>query len=144
MKFKRIKAIREDSDLTQTEIASILQVSRSAYSLWELGINTIPLNKLNEFCNFFNLSLDYILEITDVKNYTLVNKNINKVILSKRLKEIRKKERKTQEEIARLLNTTHSTWSAYENNKVLIPTIFIWKFAKEYNCSIDWLCGRTN
>ena len=144
MKFKRIKAIREDSDLTQTEIASILQVNRSAYSLWELGINTIPLNKLNEFCNFFNLSLDYILEITDVKNYTLVNKNINKVILSKRLKEIRKKERKTQEEIARLLNTTHSTWSAYENNKVLIPTIFIWKFAKEYNCSIDWLCGRTN
>lgn len=144
MKFKRIKAIREDSDLTQTEIASILQVNRSAYSLWELGINIIPLNKLNEFCNFFNLSLDYILEITDVKNYTLVNKNINKVILSKRLKEIRKKERKTQEEIARLLNTTHSTWSAYENNKVLIPTIFIWKFAKEYNCSIDWLCGRTN
>lgn len=144
MKFKRIRAIREDSDLTQTEIASILQVNRSAYSLWELGINTIPLNKLNEFCNFFNLSLDYILEITDVKNYTLVNKNINKVILSKRLKEIRKKERKTQEEIARLLNTTHSTWSAYENNKVLIPTIFIWKFAKEYNCSIDWLCGRTN
>ena len=144
MKFKRIKAIREDSDLTQTEIASILQVNRSAYSLWELGINTIPLNKLNEFCNFFNFILDYILEITDVKNYTLVNKNINKVILSKRLKEIRKKERKTQEEIARLLNTTHSTWSAYENNKVLIPTIFIWKFAKEYNCSIDWLCGRTN
>lgn len=144
MIFKRIKAIREDNDLTQTEIARILNVNRSAYSLWELGINTIPLNNLNDFCNNFNLSLDYILEITDVKNYTLINSNIDSSVLAQRLKEIRKKEKKTQEDIARLLNTTHSTWSAYENNKVLIPTIFIWKFAKEYHCSVDWLCGRIN
>lgn len=144
MIFKRIKAIREDNDLTQTEIARILNVNRSAYSLWELGINTIPLNNLNDFCNNFNLSLDYILEITDVKNYTLINSNIDSSVLAQRLKEIRKKEKKTQEDIARLLNTTHSTWSAYENSKVIIPTIFIWKFAKEYNCSVDWLCGRIN
>lgn len=144
MEFKRIKAIREDHDLTQSEIATILNTNRSAYSLWELGINTIPLNKLNDFSNYFNLSIDYILGITNVKNYTLVNKNIDTDILAKRLKQIRKKEKKTQENIASLLNTTHSTWSAYENKKVLIPTIFIWKFAKEYNCSIDWLCGKIN
>ena len=71
-------------------------------------------------------------------------KNIDTKILGERLKFIRKKERKTQEDIARFLNTTHSTWSAYENSKVLIPTIFIWKFAVEYKCSIDWLCGRIN
>ena len=144
MEFKRIKAVREDHDLTQVEIANLLHINRSAYSLWELGINTIPLNNLNDFCNIFDLSLDYVLEITNVKNYTFANKEINRGILSKRLKEIRKKEKKTQIDIAQLLNTTHSTWSAYENNKVLIPTIFIWKFAKEYNCSVDWLCGRIN
>ncbi len=144
MEFNRIKAIREDNDLTQTGIARLLGVNRSAYSLWELGINTIPLSHLVDFCNKFNLSLDYILEISSVKNYTLVNKNIDMKILGERLKFIRKKERKTQEDIARFLNTTHSTWSAYENSKVLIPTIFIWKFAVEYKCSIDWLCGRIN
>lgn len=144
MEFNRIKAIREDNDLTQTDIARLLGVNRSAYSLWELGINTIPLSHLVDFCNKFNLSLDYILEISSVKNYTLVNKNIDMKILGERLKFIRKKERKTQEDIARFLNTTHSTWSAYENSKVLIPTIFIWKFAVEYKCSIDWLCGRIN
>ena len=144
MEFNRIKAIREDNDLTQTDIARLLGVNRSAYSLWELGINTIPLSHLVDFCNKFNLSLDYILEISSVKNYTLVNKNIDMKILGERLKFIRKKERKTQEDIARFLNTTHSTWSAYENSKVLIPTIFSWKFAGEYKCSIDWLCGRIN
>ena len=144
MEFKRIKAIREDNDLTQTDIARLLGVNRSAYSLWELGINTIPFSNLVKFCNHFNLSLDYVLGISSVKKYTLVNENIDIKILGERLKFIRKKERKTQEEIARLLNTTHSTWSAYENSKVLIPTIFIWKFAVEYKCSIDWLCGRIN
>ena len=143
MEFKKIKAIREDNDLTQVEIARMLGVNRGAYSLWELGINTIPLNYLNDFCNLFDLSMDYVVGITKVKNYTLVNRNIDINVLGQRLKFIRKKEKKTQENIASLLNTTHSTWSAYEHSKVLIPTIFIWKFALEYNCSIDWLCGRT-
>ena len=142
MEFKRIKSIREDNDLTQTQIANLLNVNRSAYSLWELGINTIPLNNLIDFSNLFNLSIDYILGLTNVKQYTLANKNIDINLLAKRLKETRKKEHKTQEDIATLLNTTHSTWSAYENKKVLIPTIFLWRFAKEYKCSIDWLCGR--
>lgn len=142
MEFKRIKAIREDNDLTQFEIAKMLGVNRGAYSLWELGINTIPLNNLVDFCNLFDLSLDYVLGITNVKNYTLVNKGIDIKVLGERLKFMRKKEKKTQENIATLLNTTHSTWSAYEHSKVLIPTIFIWKFATEYRCSVDWLCGR--
>ena len=144
MEFKRIKAIREDNDLTQSNIARLLGVNRSAYSLWELGVNTIPLSNLVDFCNLFGLSMDYVLEITNVKNYTLANKNIDIKVLGERLKFIRKKEKKTQENIANLLNTTHSTWSAYEHSKVLIPTIFIWKFATEYKCSIDWLCGRIN
>ena len=142
MEFKRIKGIREDNDLTQVKIANILNVKRSAYSLWELGINTIPLTKLAEFCNYFNVSMDYVLGLTNIKKYPLDRKNIDMNTLGSRLKEMRKKEKKTQEDIASLLNTTHSTWSAYENNKVLIPTIFIWKFAKEYNCSVDYLCGR--
>lgn len=83
-----------------------------------------------------------MLDLTNVKTYTLTNKNIDINTLGERLKQTRKKEKKTQENIALLLNTTHSTWSAYENKKVLIPTIFIWKFAKEYKCSVDWLCGR--
>lgn len=144
MSFRRIRDIREENDLTQEEIANKLNVKRSAYSLWEIGINTIPLNYLNTFCNLFNLSIDYVLELSNIKYYSLINDNIDFNILSNRLKEIRLREHKTQENIALLLNTSHSTWSAYENGKVKIPTIFIYTFAKEYKCSVDWLCGRIN
>lgn len=144
MSFRRIKDIREENDLTQEEIANKLNVKRSACSLWEIGINTIPLNYLNTFCNLFNLSIDYVLELSNIKNYSLINDNIDFNILSNRLKEIRLREHKTQENIALLLNTSHSTWGAYENGKVKIPTIFIYTFAKEYKCSVDWLCGRIN
>ena len=73
----------------------------------------------------------------------MVNNDIDINVLGKRLKFIRKKEKRTQENIASLLNTTHSTWSAYENCKVLIPTVFIWKFATEYKCSVDWLVVKS-
>ena len=142
MELKRLKDIREENDLTQTKIANILNIKRSAYSLWELGINTIPIKYLNMFCNYFKVSMDYVLGLTNIKNYNIINNEIDLNILASRLKEIRLKEEKTHIEIAKLLNTTHSTWSAYENGKVIIPTIFIFTFAKEYKCSVDWLCGK--
>ena len=40
--FIKLKDIREDHDISQKEMANILGVTRSAYSLWELGINIIP------------------------------------------------------------------------------------------------------
>ena len=43
MNFKRLKDIREDHDINQEQMAKILKVNRSTYSLWELGINIIPL-----------------------------------------------------------------------------------------------------
>ena len=57
----RIKNIREDNDLSQREIAKILNVSRSTYSLWKLGINIIPLSSLYKLSIFFDASIDYLL-----------------------------------------------------------------------------------
>ena len=52
--FQRLKDIREDNDMSQSRLANKLGVTRSAYSLWELGINIIPLNYLCDFlCDFF-------------------------------------------------------------------------------------------
>ena len=48
IKFERLKDIREDHDLSQEEMAKILNVKRSRYSLWELGINIIPLKYLKQ------------------------------------------------------------------------------------------------
>lgn len=91
MEFKRIKDLKEEKEMTQTETANKLNVKRSAYSLWELGINTTPLNYLNTLCNLNNCSMDYVLGLTDIKYYTLKDIKINTETLSHRLKEIRKK-----------------------------------------------------
>ena len=47
--IERLKDIREDNDLSQKDLAKILNVNRSTYSLWELGINIIPINIYQNF-----------------------------------------------------------------------------------------------
>ena len=54
--IERMKNIREDHDLSQKEMAKILNVNRSTYSLWELGINIIPIKYLSKFSDYFKYS----------------------------------------------------------------------------------------
>ena len=102
----------------------------------------IPLEKLNIYSNYFNVSLDYILQISNVKEYKIINKSIDPKIVGKRLLYTRHKFDITQEELAKDLNTTHSTISAYESGKTLILTSFVYEIAIKYKLSLDWLCGK--
>ena len=89
MKFKRMKYIREDRDLTQKQVAEILGVARSTYTGWETGKDTIPLIRLSQLCDFYNVSIDYITGIFNIKKYNTTNKIINKKDVGKNLKKIR-------------------------------------------------------
>ena len=66
-------------------MAKILNVSRVAIFQWETGKEIIPLEKLNIYSNYFNVSLDYILQISNVKEYKIINKSIDPKIVGKRL-----------------------------------------------------------
>lgn len=140
--FERLFFLREEKDLTQEDMGKILNVSRVAISQWETGKEVIPLEKLNIYSNYFKVSLDYILQISNVKQYKVVNKSINPKSVGKRILYIRHKFDITQEELARQLNTTHSTISAYEAGKTLILTSFAYEIAIKYNLSLDWLLGK--
>ena len=144
MNFEQIKRIREELDLTQKEIANMLNVTRSAYSLWEIGKNVIPLKKLNDFCNHFKLSLDYVVGLSDKNRKNLNYVEINPKELGKRIKLARKELNLTQEKIAEKFNTTHSAISAYENGVTLIPTLFLIELSKISNVSLDFFCGKCN
>lgn len=63
--YKRIRELREDRDLTQTQIAKILNMSQTGYSKYETGENDVPTKILIELAKFYNTSTDYILELTD-------------------------------------------------------------------------------
>ena len=68
--YKRIRDLREDKDLSQKEIASILNMSQTGYSKYEVGTNDVPTKILIQLANFYNNSVDYILGLTnEIKPY---------------------------------------------------------------------------
>ena len=111
--------------------------------MWENGSKIIPLKHLNSLCNYYNLSMDYVIGLSNIKYYNIANKEIDKILIGERLRKIRKDNNITQEELANILNTTHSTISAYESGKTTILTAFAYEICKRYNISMDYLCGRT-
>ena len=134
--------IRENADLSQREIAFLLAISKSTYARWETQEQFIPLQRLNEFCNFFNVSMDYAMGISRTNNDTIKLDKIDRKVVGFKLKKVRKENNLTQEQLAALLNTSHSTISAYESGKTLILTVFALEICNKYNYSLDWLCDK--
>lgn len=65
MKYVRIRDLREDRDLNQTQIAKILGMSQTGYSKYETGENDIPTAVLIKLSRFYGTSIDYLLGQTD-------------------------------------------------------------------------------
>ena len=63
--FRRIRDLREDHDLTQKEMANILNCSQQLYSNYELGQRDIPTDILIKLSNYYDVSIDYILETSN-------------------------------------------------------------------------------
>ena len=63
--YKRIRELREDHDYTQKHLAKVLNCSQQVYSNYELGQRDIPTSILIRLSGFYEVSADYILEITD-------------------------------------------------------------------------------
>lgn len=63
----RLKSLREDTDTTQQTIAEYLQVKQNTYSQYENGQRQIPIDVLMKLAKYYNVSTDYILNLTDEK-----------------------------------------------------------------------------
>ena len=68
MQYIRIKNLRLDHDVKQVEIAHHLGVSQNTYSDYELGKINVPVDIIVKLADFYNLSTDYILNLTDNPN----------------------------------------------------------------------------
>ena len=64
---ERIRALREDNEKTQTQIAEILKVGQKTYSDYELGKSRIPVDSLIVLARLYNVSMDYICGTSDVR-----------------------------------------------------------------------------
>lgn len=138
----RLLELREYNFLLQKDIAKALNIDRSTYSTWETNLKIIPLKHLNVLANYYDTSMDYILGLT-IKNvnYKKLDK-LDKQRIGNNIRKLRSDNNLTLRDLAKVLNTTSSTISAYETGKTLLLTAFAIEIAKKYHISIDELCGR--
>ena len=64
--YSRLRDLREDRDLNQTEIAEILETTQKQYSRWETGKTEIPFHNIIKLAKYYNVTIDYIACLTDI------------------------------------------------------------------------------
>lgn len=62
----RLKDLREDRDLTQRQIAEVLHIKQNTYSQYESGKRQLPLDALIRLAQFYKVSTDFLLGLTDI------------------------------------------------------------------------------
>ena len=63
--YERLKDIREDHDLTQSDIAQLLGTTRQQVSKWEIGAQMMGVDKYIKLAKYYNISVDYLLGLID-------------------------------------------------------------------------------
>ena len=89
MNNSRLEEMRELNDLTKKKFAEILGVSDSIYARWENERDAIPTKRLYQIANYFEINIDYLLGLTDVKISIKSDDEINPEIVATRVREIR-------------------------------------------------------
>ena len=140
--YSRIKDLRINNNISQKEIAEYLHINQSTYSKFELNKAVIPIELLNKLANYYNVSLDYLLKITDKPDIKIINKDIDKILVGQNLKKIRKDNKLYQETMAKEIGTSHSLISEYESGKKLVSLTYGYAICKRFNISLDILYGK--
>ncbi len=69
MHYKKLKELREDRDLNQSDIAEVLNTTQANYSYIENGVAFLKADEVVKLCKFYNVSADYILGLPDDLDY---------------------------------------------------------------------------
>ena len=137
----RLKFIRERNGISQKQLATQLQINKSTYSNYENEHFVIPLKYLINFCDYFNVSIDYVFGFQkDI--YTHSKKGIDFNKSGERIKNFREELKLSQEVFARRIISKRSNISGYEIGKHLISTKNLYQICKKYNISADYLLGK--
>lgn len=144
--MKRVKLydLRVDCDYKQKDIANYLKVKTDTYSKWERQINDMPLQKVNDLSKIYNVSLDYLLGLSNQKNPKVSQNDINITTLQKRLKQLRTQKKLSQKSLGEKLGFPQTTYSNYERGLRLITTQKLLIICEFYNVSFDYITGKND
>lgn len=135
--------MREKRELKQYEMSSILGFkNEEVYGNYERENTTIPIKHLIKVCEYFDCSIDYIFNFTNLKKYKNLKHTVNLDLMRERLRELRKNNKLTQEKLANILKMAPSTLGDYrKESKNNCHSIFIC-ICKKYHISADYLLGK--
>ena len=140
----RLEDLREEKNLKQIDIANLLKVSKSTYSQWEHSKIPIPTKRIIELADFYQVNIDYILNISKVRKSIKGKTKIDLIRIGNNIKNIRLNLNLTQDELADKLNIDQTTLSKYELGKSLIQIDPLIGLSKLNNYSIDYILNRDN
>ena len=141
---ERLKKLRENKEITQSQISALLKVHDYVYGQYEREYVIIPIKHLITLANHFNVSIDYLFGFTQNLNYANYNQEIDLKKVGGRLKEFRKEHKLTQVKLASIINIGKGTIAGYEVGNYLIATPFLYTICNKYHISSDYLLGRTD
>lgn len=138
----KLRHTRERIGIKQKEIAEKLNINANLYSEYESEYQIIPIKHLITVVNILDVSIDYIFDNTEQKQYKNIKKEIDRKIINQRLKEFRKNNGLTQLELSKILKIGKSTVAEFERGRNLISTGYLYKISKDYKISADYILGR--
>lgn len=142
MILNKVKEIRNELELSQEDIAKVLNVKRGTYASWECGSDVIPTRQIYKLAEYFKLSIDYLLEISNQGHMVYHGSDINLSDVGNNIYNLRKKNNLSQKDFAESIGINQSTLWAYEKGKTLITLSSLISLAKVYNVTIDSILNR--
>lgn len=140
--YTRIKELRIKNNLTQKDLADILNIQKPTYTQFEtMKRDLFPITLINEIANYFKVSIDYLLKLTD-SIYKKERLNLNSKLAGERLKEIRLENKLYQSTLANDIGVTAALICEYEKGKKQISLTACFAICKKYNISADYLLGK--
>lgn len=142
--LNRLKGLREDRELKQRDIEKIFNEDATTIARYENGNIPLSVDKLCILADYYNVSTDYIMYLTDEElTKDKIDINTNKTIKT-RIKQLRRFHNLNQEYLANMIGIKQSAFSFYEQGLRNFLTDDIIVFCKYFKVSLDFMLFRTN
>lgn len=141
MKSNKLEDLKEEKNLKGRDIAKDFNIAESTYSEWEHSKIAIPTRRLVEFSNYYEVNIDYLLNLSNERLPITTANKINLVDIGNRLKDIRKKLNLSLRDLGSKLNTAFSSLASYERGEKLIQVDTLISLCKLSDTSIDYILG---
>ena len=140
--YSRVRAVREDFDLSQKQVAQILDITAQQYQLYESGKREMPMHLFIKIADYYEVSIDYLAGIdkNDYNEYLTKQKVIS--FFYQKIRDIREDNDMNQQQAADILGITRQQYQLYESGKREMPMHHFITLAEHYGVTIDYLVSR--